>query len=279
MSKEYVIYCDESTDKGTYYSNFYGGALVRSMHLEEVRNVLATAKSDLNFFGEVKWDKVTTNYLEKYKTLIDAFFDLIAADKIKVRIMFTQNAHRPTRLTKENIEQAYFILYYQFLRHAFGLRYSNEGQPKIRLRLLLDQLPDSKENIAQFKAFLCALTHNSQFRNARIFLTEEDISDVRSHDHDVLQCLDIVLGSMQFRLNEQHTIVPEGKRRRGKRTRAKEALYKHINQRIRQIYPHFNIGITTGHQGDRANRWRFPYRHWLFKATETEFVPSKTKKR
>jgi hypothetical protein len=49
-------------------------------------------------------------------------------------------------------------------------------------------------------------------------------------------------------------------------TLAKLRIYKHINKRIREIYPGFNIGITTGHQGDKANRWHHRYRHWNFEA-------------
>ena len=38
---------------------------------------------------------------------------------------------------------------------------------------------------------------------------------------------------MAFRLNDKHKIKPPGQRTRGKRTIAKERLYKHISQRIR----------------------------------------------
>ena len=41
-----------------------------------------------------------------------------------------------------------------------------------------------------------------------------------------------------------------------------EKLYKHISTRIRQIYPNFNIGESTGKQRDWANAWKHPYRHW-----------------
>jgi hypothetical protein len=78
----------------------------------------------------------------------------------------------------------------------------------------------------------------------------------------LLQCLDIVLGAMAFRLSNKHLIRPPGQHRRGKRTIAKEKLYQHISGRIRQIYPNFNIGESTGTQGDLANRWKHPYRHW-----------------
>ena len=90
---------------------------------------------------------------------------------------------------------------------------------------------------------------------------------MNSHDHDILQCLDIVLGAIQFRLNDKHKQKPAGARRRGKRTIAKERVYRHINLAIRTIRPNFNIGITTGTDGNLSNRWHQPYRHWLFVPT------------
>jgi hypothetical protein len=80
-----------------------------------------------------------------------------------------------------------------------------------------------------------------------------------------LQCLDIVLGAMNFRLNKKHLDKPAGARLRSQKTRAKEKIYKHINKRIHNIYPRFNIGVTTSIHGDPANRWQHRYRHWNFK--------------
>ena len=39
-----------------------------------------------------------------------------------------------------------------------------------------------------------------------------------------------------------------------------------------------NIGTSTSWQGDPANRWHHPYRHWLFTPSEFEFRPEMTKK-
>jgi len=78
---------------------------------------------------------------------------------------------------------------------------------------------------------------------------------------------------MAFRLNDKHKEKPPGKRRRGKRTVAKECLYKHIRARVCQLYPHFNIGETTGKGGDWANLWRRPCRHWKFVPAEHERDP------
>lgn len=277
MTRELVIYCDESTKKGKYFSNFYGGCLVRSEHLDHCRSVMEKTKASLGFDKEVKWRRVTENYLQRYVDLVEKFFDLIEDDLIKIRIMFTQNMRVPTGLSPEQRRNEYFLLYYQFLKHAFGLRYANDAGSPIRLRIYPDQLPDSKEKIREFKSFLARLNFDSGFKEARININSQDIAEVDSAKHVLLQCLDIVLGAMQFRLNDLHKEKAQGSRFRGRRTRAKEKLYKTILARVRRIYPNFNIGESTGQQNDPANRWKHPYRHWKFVPSNVEFDWSKTK--
>ena len=55
---QYIIYCDESEKNGKFFGNFYGGALVRSIHFHEVKDALAAKKVELGFSGEVKWQKL-----------------------------------------------------------------------------------------------------------------------------------------------------------------------------------------------------------------------------
>ena len=273
--KEYVLYCDESVTDGAYYSNFYGGLLVGASNLQVVAGRLNDCKTAQNLFGEVKWVKVTDNYLAKYIALMDAFFDEVAADRFKVRIMFRQNARKPKGLTPMQVEQAYFILYYQFIKHAFGFARMPPHAVPVRLRVYFDQFPDTKEQVARFRGYVLGLNASHAFRNARLSIATEDFVEVRSHEHVLLQCLDIVLGAMAFRLNDLHKAIPAGAKRRGKRTVAKEKLYKHILARVRAMYPHFNIGITTGGGPDR--QWEQPYRHWAFVPKDHEYDESLTK--
>lgn len=279
MTKEVILYCDESDVRGRYFSNFYGGALVRSNHALEIQELLEERKRQLNFHGEVKWQKVTSNYLGKYKNLMDLFFDLVKEDKVKVRIMFCQNCNAPEGLEPYHIEHEYFLLYYQFIKHVFGLQYANTGNHYLNVRVYFDKLPDTKEKCELFKDHIYGLNRYREFQKARIRIDREQITEVTSHKHDILQCLDIVLGSIQFRLNDKHRDKPSSSRKRGKRTIAKEHLYKFINSKIREIYPNFNIGITTGVGGNSSNRWHFPYRHWLFVPSNTRFIENSTKKK
>lgn len=269
---------DESNDEGPYYGNFYGGALVRSHDYLKVVDKLESKKRDLNINSEIKWQKVTLNYASKYVELMDLFFDLIKEDIIKIRIMFTQNYHQPTNLTPEQRNKEYQILYYQFFKHAFGLRYSNpEGIDNLSLRIYFDELPVSPREASEFKSFIERLQLTKEFSDAKLLIRREDITEVKSHQHVILQYMDVVLGSMYFRLNNMHKIIPEGKKRRANRTVAKDIVYKHINKRIRGIYPNFNIGVSTGTR-TFEDRWNHPYRHWLFIPSEHR-IASEFKKR
>lgn len=277
--KELLLYCDESTKDGRYYSNFYGGALVSSDNYNEITDYLNEVKQNNNLFSEIKWTKVTESYLDKYIAVIDCFFDFISRNMIKLRIMFSQNAFEATGLTQEQHENRFFLLYYQFIKHAFGFKFCNETGKPIFLKLFFDLLPDNECKSKEFKKYIQRLEFTDEFKQSGLKIRPQDIGEVRSHDHVILQCMDIVLGSMQFRLNNMHRKKLPNSNYRGKKTKAKENLYKHILRRIQGIYPYFNIGINTGIQGDIKNCWMHPYRHWKFTPRSSNFNDSLTKKK
>lgn len=264
MSRELSIYCDESDVAGPHYGNFYGGILVESGHLAEVIERLEQKKTELHFNGEVKWQKITQPYAGKYIALIDTLFALIGEGKVKLRIMFTQKAYLPPEQIRRQADEAFLKLYYQFVKHSFGLQYAGDAGGETKVRLYFDWLPDTKERCANFKGYLGGLNSSTAFRRARVRIQEDQIAEVDSKDHVLLQCLDIVLGSMPFKLNNKFKEKLEGSRTRGKRTIAKEKVYKHINKCIRGLYPHFNIGVSTGTPNGIEDRWAMPYRHWRF---------------
>lgn len=277
MKKQYLIYADESHRKGKYFSNFYGGALVNYTELEKLNKKLNTKKEELGLFQEVKWTKVTEQYLDKYLELMDYFFDFVKSNKIKIRIMFRQNALVPQELTREHEEKEYFLLYYQFIKHAFGIDYCNKNEKdQVILKLYFDKLPDTKKKNKEFKGHIYAL--NDLFYINNIHIYNEDIAEVDSKNHVILQCMDIILGAMNFKLNNMDKEKMPGTNRRGKRTIAKEKLYKNILKNIRTIYPNFNIGMSTSARGNFSNNWKDPYRHWCFKSKNSVFDSTLTKK-
>lgn len=272
-----VVYCDESIKEGAYYSNFYGGALVDESDINLIIKNLEKVKGDTGLNGELKWTNVSLQTLDKYIEFIDKYFYFIFENKIKIRIMFKQGYYKTIGLTQEQQEHEFYILYYQFLKKAFGFEFCNDKNESIKLKIFLDKLPNKKNKNEKFKQDMLYLQYSDEFKAGNVLIEKENITDVNSKKHIIMQGMDIILGAMKFRLNEEHRIIPEGKKRRGKKTVAKEKLYKHIRKKIVEIYPNFNIGISTGYRGDVSNRWNDQYRHWNFKSSNSEIDESKVK--
>lgn len=272
-----IIYCDESDDKGKYFSHFYGGAAVDANKRERLEKALNDTYAELQIQGEMKWTKIGSGHERRYIEMMDVFFDFIKNKEIKVRIMFLQNMFSARDLEDYHINNEYFILYYHFIKHAFGLQHCNpQGDRDTYIQLLFDEFPNNKDRADEFKDYLESLNRYPLFRRSRVKVVRDDIGEINSKNHIIAQCLDVVLGSIQFRLNDKHLEKPAGQRRRGKRTIAKEKVYKHINRRIRDLYPHFNIGISTG-QPAEDSRWKHEYRHWRFVPTNAVVDPTRAK--
>jgi hypothetical protein len=263
--KHYIIYADESVKKGRFFSNFFGGALLAASEQEPISRELESVKFDLGLTHEVKWQHVDQSCVDRYIAFVRAYFAYVATSRLKVRIMFTQNMRVPKNLEKRHYDDQYFILYYEFIKYAFGLKYADHNPYQaVLVRILPDKIPDTQERIDRFKDYLCRIPYSAFMRGDNLVIPRDFIADVNSKEHVILQGLDLILGSMASKLNGKLDEKPAGKKRRGKRTLAKEKLYKVINQEIRKIYPNFNVGISTGCHYGPSDRWTHPYRHWLF---------------
>lgn len=258
------IWLDESDKKGDYYSNFYGGIIINSKDYEEINSSLMILLSKLEIKEEIKWQKVNLHNFERYKSVVDFIFDLLKNDKAKIRIFFRNNQYVAPVLTSEQKEQEFTILYYEFIKHGFGLQYCDYPMKDRHVRLFLDDIPARGSQIATFKNFILGLNKDPVFKANGIKIQNNDIIEVDSSEHLLLQLLDLILGSICFRLNNKHLIKQADTGRRGKRTILKEKLYKYIYSKISEIRPGFNIGESTGFVSYKDN-WEFPYKHWSFK--------------
>lgn len=278
--REYILFCDESDRRGPFYSNFYGGARLPASQLRSIELALLEKRQQLGLTSEIKWEKVGPGIVDRYQKFIATFFDQIKAGRVFLRVMFTQNARAPIGLTAEQMSDSYYLLYYQFLKHGFGLAHLPPHSQPPRLRIYLDEIGDTREQVAKFKGFVRGLPDTKTIRAAGgLILEDSAIAEVRSHDHIVMQALDVVLGSITFRLNNKHLAKLPGEAGRGKRTIAKEQLYKFILSEIKRVTGKrsFNIGITTGLSQFPSGRWNDPYLHWCFTPREHTFDPRAVK--
>ena len=256
------IWLDESDRHGEYYSNFYGGILVHSRHYREVIERMRTIVQEVGIVDEIKWQKVNRYHYEKYVRLVDELFNLAKEDKLKIRIFFRHNQYAPLRLSPEERKADYPMLYYQFIKYAFGLPYAEKGELD-SLTLYLDEIPLRQNDRDEFIFHLRGLAKDPMLKKKGLKIADDGIVEVDSKQHLPLQFMDVILGAICFKLNEKDKLKSEGENKVGNRTLLKLKLYKHINARIREIYPNFNIGITTPIRVP-SDSWRQVYRHWSF---------------
>lgn len=270
------IWLDESDKKGQYYSNFYGGILIKSDDLPQVLAESQDLLEKLGIWEEIKWQKVNKHTFESYMLVVDFIFKLLVEDKAKIRIFFRNNQNKPTNLTEQHRRNEFTILYYEFIKNAFGLQYCDMPDGTKDVCLYLDEIPASGSQIAEFRRYLVNLNNDKGFQHNRIAFHESRIVEVKSDKEIPLQFLDLILGAICFRLNNKHLVKDPVTGKRGVRTKLKEKLYKYINKKIRELRPNFNIGISTG-INSYSDKWSLPYSHWNFVPTfhETDLTLSK----
>lgn len=266
--QEYVLYCDESVSNGEFYSDFYGGCILFENKRLEIENTLKDKCKEININAEIKWTKVTENYLDKYCELLTLFFDYVRKGDIKVRIMFRKEDHSLQR----SKEDRYFKLYYQFIKHSFGFMTPSEVTGDYYVHFFLDELPDQGTRANEFNEHIRKLPQSFDMLKSGLHIRKSDIGEVHSHNHIILQCVDVILGAMQFKLNKLDKAKPDNQSRRGKRTIAKDKLYKHVLNEIQTMHPNFNIGVSTGFRQYEYPHWESPYEHWCFIPNESKNV-------
>lgn len=254
------LWLDESDKHGVYYSNFYGGILIESKNVEEVLYRMESIRNAAGIIDEIKWQKVNAYHFERYVQIVDELFKMGKEGLLKVRLFFRHNQYVPD-ITPQQRRADYPVLYYQFIKYAFGLVYSGDTEG---IRLYIDEIPLNQSDKVNFIKHLYALNNDSEFRAHGVKFVEKGISEVDSKHHLPLQFMDLILGAMCFKLNEKDKLKSDGEEKPGKRTILKLKLYKHINSKIREIHPDFNIGISTPIRNEQ-DRWLQVYRHWSFK--------------
>ena len=193
---KYIIVSDESKRSGRKFSYFYGGCIINENLYENINNELSSYKEYLGLH-EIKREKITQLNVGRYKKVIEQFFRYVRAGDIKVRIMYSPN--NELNQYPHGQDYLYTKLYYIFIKRAFSVFYSGED---INLKIFFDELPESLKISTSFKRHLVSGIVNVP-KNAlnKVSLYKNNIFEVDSREHAVLQCIDVILGTIEFYIN------------------------------------------------------------------------------
>lgn len=253
--QKYIIVADESVRHGLNYSFFFGGCIVKEDLYENISNELDAYKDKLGL-NEIKREKINRINIDSYKKMIDLFFRYIRAGDIKLRIMYCPN--NQLNQYPHGQDNIYPKLYHVFILRAFSIFNAYEN---INLKIFLDELPESLAINKLFKKKLVSavIREANKIKNS-VKLFQKDIIEVDSKKHVILQCVDVVLGVIEFYLNNK-----QADKDLSVRGKAKMDLFIHIfDNYISKLCPSFDFTQSTG-KFKCAKAWNSPYKHFVFK--------------
>lgn len=251
--EKYVIVCDESTKKGERYSYFYGGAIIKESQYEKFSNFLNDYKSKFGL-NELKRTKITDKNYKDYIQVLELFFMFVKGGYIKLRMMFSPNEELIDRIPTVHNE-TFLKFYYAFIINAFSIFYAKHN---IMLRLICDDLPETKEQCCKFKSCIVSkIKSNKKPNTNKVYLSSREIEEVDSRKHVILQCVDVVVGLLDFYLNSTVETL------KSKRSQAKLKVWNFIFKNIEDIKPGIKLTETT--KPIYSNKgWVDSYKHFVY---------------
>lgn len=278
MPKIYELYADEAWTHSSpplrRYWCFYGGVFGPEETLDRLDTALLHVIRRFGLRGEVKWSRLNEQNIDCYIALIDTFFEVLRNEDIHYRQMFLDrsNVWLPEHGSEPVSElEAQFKLYYQFLKHAFGLRYLpvNDVDGRIQVNLHLDNHSnqDLKSRLTRFVADLPRLLERDDIKIS--------VSFINSSKSRRLQICDLLMGAAGSHGNQMQKQRPGGRRGMSAKQRLRDRVCLHIYNHLRRLDADtrntraFNWFETTGHDGNNANRLHHKARIWKFKPTRS----------
>lgn len=127
-------------------------------------------------------EKVNDYHYERYLKVVDELFDLAMEDKLKIRIFFRHNQYTAARLTPEERKADFQMLYYQFIKYAFGLPYAGNEELDV-MTLYLDEIPLRQSERDEFVSHIRELTKDPVLKRKGLCIAEDGIVEVNSKNH------------------------------------------------------------------------------------------------
>lgn len=194
MNTEYNIYCDESChlEKDGKRSMVLGSIWCPNSLSQDIFKRIREIKINhkVNKLFEIKWNKVSPAKLEFYRDLIDYFFD---DDDLHFRgLIIPDKSIINHNKFDQNHDDFYYKMFFNMLKVIL--------EPKNSYNIYLD-IKDtrSQEKIIKLRDIL----RTSQYDYSYSIIKK--IQQVRSHEVEIMQLTDLLIGALSYNSNELNT--------------------------------------------------------------------------
>lgn len=269
---KYQIFADEAWTHGTpppnRYHCFFGGKIGLESDIDSLQTALLSIKARAGILHEVKWSNVSAKNLNYYIELIDCLKHYILSRDIKYRQMFRDRSFHVTPTPDISELDVQFKIYYQYIKHMFGIRFLPEDNSSgIEILVRLDG-HSSEKHKTKLKDYIERLPQTLNRHDITLNVTYEN-----SKHSMRLQVCDLMMGAAGYYGNKFHLRRENGRRGMTKKQKIKKALAKHIYNMLKDIDAEtrgskaFNWFESTGTNGDTENYLHHNIRIWKFEPT------------
>jgi len=191
MITEYELYSDERYQNSHHL--LLGGVICTQQRRKALQQALNKVRESFGLMREMRWAKVSSRYLDAYKTWVDVFFDDPYARFLLLKVDRKDPEWRtfsPRAARKPTLDDQLAFVFYQFLLLSFyPLRDTK------RWWVYPDSGFFSKDKVLNRVEFLFNRTYKSAFgpktsRVIRLTRTRDSKSE------DLIQLVDVLLGAI-----------------------------------------------------------------------------------
>jgi len=184
MSKIYNLYCDESChleNDGKKYM-LLGYVSCPYPQIKEHSENIKKMKQKFNFFGEMKWSKISNSNISFYSEIIDYFFD----KHLNFRALIVNKTTINKERFSDSFDDFYYKMYWQLIIHKIDTLN--------RYNIYLD----IKDSLSATKVHKL-----KQILNMNLQVIDR-LQNIRSHESLLLQMCDVILGAISYNLNQEN---------------------------------------------------------------------------
>lgn len=187
MINEFNFYCDESCHLPNDGNQIMvlGGIWCPQNKSREINERIREIKAKYNIGTEMKWVKLSNAKLQAYIELINYFFD---DDDLHFRVLIVDNKDKLNHnMYHQTHDEWYYKMYFDMIKTIL--------YPNAQYNIYLD-IKDTKSKTKVKK--LQEILHNSRYTFSRN--TIKKIQVIRSHEVEIMQIVDILIGAIAYKL-------------------------------------------------------------------------------
>jgi hypothetical protein len=190
MKEHYNIYCDESCHLENDHQPIMllGAVWGPTSIVQDISKKIRKIKKKYHAMGELKWTKVSNSKIQFYIDLINFFF---STQNLNFRCIIIQNKHKLNHsyFNQGSHDSFYYKMYFYLLRNITDI----DGI----FRIFID-IKDTRSQlkIEKLKEVLC--NNKYDFDHSTIEL----IQHIRSHESEIMQLCDFLMGAIAYKNRE-----------------------------------------------------------------------------